>query len=74
MWTLGEDTFSFGWDTPFTYQSLNNNSITLPDDYFARYENSFSNTEWGDKVVHIEAGGKTLSMDLENISIVTNEV
>ena len=25
----GEDMFSFGWDMPFTYQSLNNNSITL---------------------------------------------
>ena len=48
----GEDMFSFGWDMPFTYQSLNNNSITLPDDHFVRYENSFSNMEWVDKVEH----------------------
>ena len=57
-----------------SYQSSNNDSITLPDDFFDRYENDFSNTEWGDKVVNIEAGGKTLSMDLENISFVTNEI
>ena len=48
----GEDMFSSGWDMPFTYQSLNNNSITLPDDHFVRYENSFSNMEWVDKVEH----------------------
>ena len=46
----------------------------MRDDYFGRYENNFSSTEWGDKVVNIESGGKTLSMDLENISIVTNEI
>ena len=57
-----------------SYQSSDINSITLPDDFFDRYENDFSNTEWGDKVVNIEAGGKTLSMDLENISIDTNEL
>ena len=57
-----------------SYQSSNNNSIKLPDDFFDRYENDFSNTKWGDKVVNIEAGGKTLSMDLENISIDTNEL
>ena len=56
----------------FSYQGSNNKSITLRDDYFGRYENNFSNKEWGDEVVDIEAGGKYLSMDLENISISTN--
>ena len=70
---MGEETFSFGWDKPLSYQGPDNFTKTLPGDFFKRYENSFSSTEWGDKVVNIEAGGKTLSMDLENISIVTNE-
>ena len=71
---MGEETFSFGWNTPFSYKGSNNESITLRDDYFGRYENNFSNTAWGDKIVDIEAGRKTLSMDLENISISTNEI
>ena len=73
-WTLGEETFSFGWDTSFSYRGSTNETINMRDDYFGRYENNFSSTEWGDKVVNIESGGKTLSMDLENISIVTNEI
>ena len=41
----------------------------MQDDYFNRYENPFSNTPWGSNTFNFEAGNKSLSLDIENISI-----
>ena len=43
--------------------------ITMVDDYFLRYENDFSQTSWGSKTFNFMAANKSLSLDIENISI-----
>ena len=43
--------------------------ITMEDDYFMRYENDFSQTSWGSKTFNFMAANKSLSLDIENISI-----
>ena len=43
--------------------------VTMQDDFFMRYENDFSQTSWGSKTFNFMAANKSLSLDIENISI-----
>ena len=67
LWVL---LYNIIFTTFFILQGPNDTEpITLQDDYFNRYENPFSNTSWGSNTFNFEAGNKSLSLDIENISI-----
>ena len=67
LWVL---LYNIIFTTFFILQGPNDTEpITLQDDYFNRYENPFSNTPWGSNTFNFEAGNKSLSLDIENISI-----
>jgi len=59
--------FTFGWDQPFEVQVLDSAPVVVEDDFFLRYENSFSRTDWGSSIISIRAGNKSLSLDLASI-------
>ena len=42
---------------------------TVRRDYFPRYENMFSSTEWGSHNIRIQAANTSIDMDLQNITI-----
>ena len=54
----------------FDYQGPGDSQPTsVKRDYFKRYENMFSNTEWGSHNIRIQAGNASIDMDLQNITI-----
>ena len=54
----------------FKFKATNSSeNIVLDDDFFMRYDNKFSKTDWGSKLLNIQAGDKTISLDIENITI-----
>ena len=54
----------------FIFQNMNESGVvTMQDDFFMRYENDFSQTSWGSKTFNFMAANKSLSLDIENISI-----
>ena len=51
------------------FKVLDSSPVVIEDDFFMRYSNSFSRTEWGSKTIRIQAGNQSLSLDLDSISV-----
>merc|ERR1711868_111392 len=51
VFKLGEETFIYGWNTKLQYQDSDGSDVvSLEDDFFMRYDNTFSSTPWGSKI------------------------
>ena len=45
-------TFRFGWDSPLTVEEEGlGEEVEVEQDFFPRYSNAWSQTEWGSKVI-----------------------
>ena len=45
-------TFRFGWDSPLTVEEEGlGEEVEVEQDFFPRYSNPWSQTEWGSKVI-----------------------
>ena len=52
----------------FCPQVLQAAPVVVEDDFFLRYDNTFSQAEWGDSIITIQAGNQSLSLDLATIT------
>ena len=78
-------TIRFGWDSPLTVEEEEEEEgeVEVEQDFFPRYSNPWSQTEWGSKVIRwsnciffdnpthkrIEAGGYIMELDLDSIAV-----
>ena len=79
-------TIRFGWDSPLTVEEEEEEEegeVEVEQDFFPRYSNPWSQTEWGSKVIRwsnciffdnpthkrIEAGGNIMELDLDSIAV-----
>merc|ERR1719400_774931 len=70
-WKFNGTTIRFGWDSPLTVEEEHGVEMEVEQDFYPRYSNQWSQTEWGSKVIGIEAGGHVIEMDLDSIAIKT---
>ena len=75
----------FGWDSPLKVTEEEEEEVEVEQDFFPRYSNPWSQTEWGSKVIRwvklypiilinptfkrIEAGGYNMELDLDSIAV-----
>jgi len=72
-WQLEDTTFTFGWTSPLTVQELCYAPQEIENDFFPRYDNEWSQTEWGSSLIRIEAGNYSVDLDLSKITIFEGE-
>ena len=44
-------TIRFGWDSSLTVEEKEGEEVEVEQDFFPRYSNSWSQTEWGSKLI-----------------------
>ena len=44
-------TIRFGWDSPLSVEEEEGGEVEVEQDFFPRYSNPWSQTEWGSKVI-----------------------
>ena len=54
IWKFKGTTSRFGWDSPLTVEEDEGDEVEVEQDFFPRYSNPWSQTEWGSKVIRWE--------------------
>ena len=68
IWKFNGTTSRFGWDSPLTVEEEEGGEVEgeVEQDFFPRYSNPWSQTEWGSKVIRWELGS---SFKLSELSL-----
>ena len=53
VWKFNGITIRFGWDSPLTVEEQEEDMVEVEQDFFPRYSNPWSQTEWGSKVIRL---------------------